>query len=187
MQVEVEPANAWPAVLDGQYLLLDVMGQAPRHRVEEADARDGDARLVPRAVSAFKDVHALSQRELADEVGAPCSRDSNLGLGDATMLGALDDRGPACELLFLRPVEVTACEHVAEVGVQEGPFVLDGQRWYELTGAFVGLLVHQEGGVDDIGVRREPLQDLLDLGHLGRISRADERANDDSRQSGLAE
>ena len=37
------------------------------------------------------------------------------------------------------------------------------------------------------GLGREPLQDLFDLGHLRRVSRADKGPDDDSGQSGLAE
>ena len=147
----------------------------------------GMSRLVPCAVRAFKDVHALIEREVAHEVRSPRRRDSDLGLGHSASLGVLDDSSPACELLFLRAVEVAAGEYVAEVSVQEGPAVLDGEGWHKPLGALVGPAVYQEGRVDDVGIRREPLQHLFDPGHLGRVTRADERSDDDPGQSGLAE
>ena len=173
--------------LTASSLLLDAMRKAPRHRIEEAHARDRDTRLVPSPVSAFEDVHALIERRLADEVGTPRRRDSYLGLGNAASLSILDNRLPACELLRLRPVEVAAGEHVAEVGVEERTVFLDGQGWRELSGALVRPAIDQEGRVDDVRVRRVPLQHLFDLSHLGRVPRADERPNDDSRESSLAE
>ena len=163
------------------------MRKTPRHGIEEAHARDGDARIVPCVVGTFEDVHALIEQKLADEVGTPRSGDSYLGFGNAPSLSVLDNGLPACKLLFLRTVEVAASEYVAQVGVQEGTIFLDGQGRRELPGALVGPAIHQEGRVDDVRVRREPLQDLFDVGHLRRVSRADERADDDSRQSGITE
>ena len=137
VKVEVEATNVRPPLLDGKKLLLDAMRKAPRHRVEETHARDRDTRLVPSPVTAFEDVHALIQRKLANEVGTPRRRDSYLGLGNAASLSILDNRLPACELLRLRPVEVAAGEHVAEVGVEERTVFLDGQGRRELSGALV--------------------------------------------------
>ena len=164
------------------------MRKTPRHGIEQAHARDGDVHASSQALmGAFEDVHALIQRKLAHEVRSPRSGDSYLGFCHVAPLSVLDYRLPACELLFLRPVEVAASEHVAEVGVQERPVILDSQGRRELPGALVGPAIHQEGRVDDVRVRREPLQDFFDVGHLRRVSRADERADDDLGQSGLAE
>ena len=109
------------------------------------------------------------------------------GLGDPTLSSVVDYGGPACEFLLLRAVEVSAREHVAEVGVQEGPVFLDGQGRHELLSALVRPPIDQQCRVDDVRVRREPLQHLFNAGHLRRVPRTDERPDDDPGQSGLAE